>query len=223
MNFLRGLQANNNREWFGAHKKEFLECQEKFHRLVEEVVQEIARFDPTVAGLSAKECTYRIYRDVRFSQDKSPYKCHFGAFIARGGKKSGYSGYYFHIGTGEGDAYPHCHMLAAGDYCMEPAVLKILREDIAYGGGDFDETVKQAAPAFCLDTEGSLSRNPKGFAPDAPYPQYLRLRNFCLTQHLPDRFWEQKPLAEHIAQAFAPTKPFLDYINRAIDYSRGLI
>ncbi|MBQ8243432.1 MAG: DUF2461 domain-containing protein, partial [Bacteroidaceae bacterium] len=112
IHFLRQLQCNNNREWFNAHKEEFLKHQTRFHELVDEVIKEITEFDADVAGLTAKDCTYRIYRDVRFSSDKSPYKCHFGAFIAKGGKKAGNAGYYFHISTGGGEEYPYCHMLA---------------------------------------------------------------------------------------------------------------
>ena len=104
--YLRQLQAYNNREWFNAHKDEFLKHQARFHRLVEVVIKEKSVFDPSIANLTPKDCTYRIYRDVRFSSDKSPYKCHFGAFIAKGGKMSGNSGYYFHISTGGDDCYP---------------------------------------------------------------------------------------------------------------------
>lgn len=218
--FLRQLQANNNREWFNAHKAEFLKHQERFHRLVEEVIKEISAFDPDVEGLTAKDCTYRVYRDVRFSADKSPYKCHFGAFIAKGGKKAGNAGYYFHISTGGGESYPDCHMLAAGDYCYDPAVLKILREDICYGEGDFEQAVKQAHTDFKLDTEGALKRNPKGFPADAPYSEYLRLKFYCLTAVPDDSFWEEEGLAHRIASRFATTKPFLDYVNRAIAFSR---
>ena len=114
--YLRQLQANNNREWFNAHKDEFLKHQARFHRLVEEVIKEISVFDPSIANLTPKDCTYRIYRDVRFSSDKSPYKCHFGAFIAKGGKKSGNSGYYFHISTGGDDCYPYCHILSCKNW-----------------------------------------------------------------------------------------------------------
>lgn len=218
--YLRQLQANNNRDWFNAHKEEFLKCQSRFYELVEEVIKEISVFDPSVANLTPKDCTYRIYRDVRFSSDKSPYKCHFGAFIAKGGKKSGYSGYYFHVSTGGDDCYPYCHMLAAGDYCCDPKVLKILREDIVNGEGDFDKAVKQADASFSLEKEGALRRNPKGFPVDAPYSEYLRLKYYCLVAQSDDAFWEGKDLAKRIAAQFATTKPFLDYINRAIDFSR---
>ena len=218
--YLRQLQTNNNREWFKAHKDEFLKHQTRFHELVEEVIKEISVFDQSIANLTPKDCTYRIYRDVRFSSDKSPYKCHFGAFIAKGGKKSGNSGYYFHISTGGEKKYPYCHMLAAGDYCCDPDVLKILREDIVNGKGDFDRVVKRADASFYLEQEGALKRNPKGFPADAPYSDYLRLKYYCLTSLLDDDFWEGEDLAKRIAAKFATTKPFLDYINRAIDFSR---
>ena len=220
ISYLRRLQANNNREWFQAHKEEFLKHQARFHELVDEVIKEITVFDADVAGLTAKDCTYRIYRDVRFSSDKSPYKCHFGAFIAKGGKKAGNAGYYFHISTGGGEEYPYCHMLAVGDYCYKPDVMKILREDIVNGEGDFDAVVKQADASFALDNDGALKRNPKGFPADAPYSEYIRLKYFCLTAITDDEFWEGEDLAKRIADKFATTKPFLDYINRAIAFQR---
>lgn len=212
IDFLRQLQCNNNREWFNAHKEEFLKHQARFHELVDEVIKEITVFDADVAGLTAKDCTYRIYRDVRFSSDKSPYKCHFGAFIAKGGKKAGNAGYYFHISTGGGEEYPYCHMLAAGDYCYKPEVMKILREDIVNGEGDFDAVVKQADASFTLDNDGALKRNPKGFPADAPYSEYIRLKYFCLTAIPDDEFWEGEDLAKRIASKFVTTKPFLNSI-----------
>ncbi len=85
--FLRELQANNNREWFLANKERYAALQAHFNHFVDDLIHEISRFDSSVTGLTAKDCTYRIYRDVRFSADKSPYKTHMGAFICPGGKK----------------------------------------------------------------------------------------------------------------------------------------
>jgi uncharacterized protein (TIGR02453 family) len=217
LHFLRELQRHNDRSWFTEHKSEYQQMQAKFNSLVENVIKEIGQYDPTISGLTAKDCTYRIYRDVRFSDDKSPYKTHLGAFICPGGKKSGYSGYYFQIATG-GDSFPDAHMLAAGDYCCDAHVLKLLREDIADGDGDFDRIVKSTAPLFSIDTEGALKRNPKGYAEDAPYSEYLRLKSFCLVANVGDDFWLKDHLAQRIAEAFRPTKPFLDYINRAVSF-----
>jgi len=219
VDFLRRLEANNNRVWFNEHKEEFLKIQERFYRFTEELINEIALFDPSVRGLNAKDCTYRIYRDIRFSEDKRPYKHHLGAFICPGGKKSGYSGYYFHVSTGGADNYPDAHMLAVGDYCFTPQVLKILREDICNGEGDFEETLRIASPEFKLDTEGALKRNPKGFPTDAPYSEYLRLKSYCLCYMPDEAFIYKENLASRVAALFRTTKPFLDYLNRAIKYA----
>lgn len=219
--FLRDLKQNNNRVWFNGHKEQVLYIQHKFQGFVNELIDEISRFDSSVAGLTAKDCTYRIYRDIRFSEDKRPYKTHLGAFICPGGKKSGYSGYYFHVSTG-GEGYPDNHMLAAGDYCCTPEALRILREDIAYGQGDFEQTLQQASPCFQLDNSGSLKRNPKGFPDGTPYEKYIRLKNFCLCAIPDDTFILADELPYRVAQLFKTTYPFLQYINRGIAYSKGL-
>lgn len=220
IDFLRQLEENNNRVWFNEHKEQFLKLQARFHDFVDELINEISRFDPAVAGLKAKDCTYRIYRDTRFSEDKSPYKRHLGAFICPGGKKSGYSGYYFHVSTGLEEGYPSSHMLAVGDYCCDSKVLQVLREDISGGDGDFEAILNQTDSAFHLDFDGALKRNPKGFPADAPYSQYLRLKNFCLTYTPDNDFICSDHLAQRVAGLFKSTRPFLDYINRAISYVR---
>ncbi len=217
--FLRDLQQHNDRTWFQAHKEQFADVQARFHVFVDELIKGIAQFDPAISGLNAKECTYRIYRDVRFSADKSPYKTHLGAFICPGGKKSGYSGYYFHVSTG-GEGYPDNHMLAVGDYCCTPESLKILREDIAYGQGDFEEALRQADSRFWLDRGGALKRNPKGFPEGTPYEEYLRLKAFCLCYTPDDDFMLAEGLVSRVADLFRTTRPFLEYINRGIAYSR---
>ena len=153
---------------------------------------------------------------MRFSKDGLPYKTHFGAYICRGGKKSGYSGYYFHIGTGSGDEYPCRSFLAVGNYYMEPKVLKILREDIELGGGDFDRIIKALHPSLSLDQDQKLKRAPLGFDVDGPYIEYIKLKNFCLSGVYDDSNLD----VEDVLNVFKSAKPFLDYINRAIEYSR---
>ena len=217
--FLQELQQNNNREWFMANKARYTALQTRFNAFFDELIGEISRFDDSVAGLTAKDCTYRIYRDVRFSADKSPYKIHMGAFICPGGKKSGYSGYYFHLGIG-GEGYPYGHMLATGDYCHDPKALQIIREDIAGGEGDFDTIVRSVAPTFTLDCEGALKRNPKGFEHETEYAEYLRLKAFCLVHSPSTDFMCAPNLAHRTAELFRHTRPFLHYLNRAIQYSK---
>lgn len=117
LNFLRDLEKNNNRVLFNTNKERYQKVLKKWNAFCESLITEIGRFDADIAPLTIKDCTYRIYRDTRFSKDKSPYKTHFGVFMAGGGKKSMHAGYYFHIGTGNGQEYPHAHMLASGKYC----------------------------------------------------------------------------------------------------------
>lgn len=219
LSFLSSLSNNNNREWFMANKKEYEACKAKFEQFTDELIARISDFDPSVRGLQAKDCTYRIYRDVRFSADKSPYKTHFACYIVRGGKKSGYSGYYFHIGTGIASTYPHAHMIAVGDYCMDPSVLALLREDIQCGGGDFEATVKQAH-GFRLDDDMKLKRMPKGYDENTPYADYIKYKAYCLYQMPQTDFILSSDLPSLVASEFQKAKPFLDYINRAIEYHK---
>ena len=214
--YLRQLEANNNKPWFDAHKSEYLEVRARFNSIVEKLIEGIMEFDPSIRGVGIKECTYRIHKDMRFSKDGLPYKTHFGAYICRGGKKSGYSGYYFHIGTGSGEEYPCRSFLAVGNYFMEPKVLKIVREDIELGAGDFDRIIQDLHPSLSLDQDQKLKRAPLGFDAQGPYIEHITLKNFCLSGTYDDSNLD----IAGILEVFRSAKPFLDYINRAIEYSR---
>lgn len=216
--FLARLSRHNEREWFQAHKAEYQEAQAKFNNFTDQLIKGLAQFDPTVGNLTAKDCTYRIYRDTRFSNDKSPYKTHMGAFVCPHGKKSGYSGYYFQVGP-EDSGYPSGCMLATGNYCFEPRVLRILREDIAAGGGDFEETLRQAAPLFRLDESDRLKRVPRGFPADAPYSPLLAYRSYCLVYEPGQQFMLQDDVLAQTLAAFRRTQPFLAYLNRAVAFA----
>src|ERR1044071_3490762 len=100
LQFLKDLKSHNDRDWFNAHKDEFVSANENFIEFVRDLIGEVSRFDKSVAGLEAKNCVFRIYRDTRFSKDKSPYKTHFGATLLGKGKGCGIAGYYIHIEPG---------------------------------------------------------------------------------------------------------------------------
>ncbi|MDO5446252.1 MAG: DUF2461 domain-containing protein [Prevotellaceae bacterium] len=218
--FLQQLRENNNREWFMEHKQQYLDAKAQFEEITLQLIAGCAQFDPRIKNLTVKDCTYRIYRDVRFSQDKSPYKVHMGAYVCPKGKKSGYAGYYFHIGTG-GEGYPYGHMLAAGDYRFQPEVLKVLREDIIADNGELDRIIKtKVSPLFEVDKESALKRVPNGFPADSPWAEYLKLKTFCLC-YAPDmKFMTSKDAVERSLELFSTTQPFLEYINRAIEYCK---
>lgn len=221
MAFLKDLRENNNREWFLEHKQQYLDCKARFEEYTEQLIAGCAEFDPRVKNLTVKDCTYRIYRDVRFSKDKSPYKVHMGAYVCPNGKKSGYAGYYFHLGTG-GQGYPYGHMLAVGDYRFQPEVLKVLREDILADNGEIDRIIKSAvSPMFSVDMEGALKRVPDGFPADSQWEKYLRLKTFCLVAEPDTKFMTAKDVIERSLELFRTTQPFLEYINRAIEFVKN--
>ena len=222
LQFLRDLAQHNDRAWFNEHKERYLAVQQRWNEFCESLIGEIGAFDPDIARLTLRDCTYRIYRDTRFSPDKSPYKTHFGVFLAPDGKKSMHAGYYFHVGTGESNEYPQGHMLAAGNYCYEPKAIQILREDISDGWESFqNEVLAVADPRFVVDQEGALKRVPKEYAPDAPYADWMRLKSYCLVMNVDDDFITRPDLAKRVADLFRTTKPFNDYINRAVDFVHG--
>lgn len=221
LDFLRSLAQNNNREWFNAHKEWYQQVQKKWYAFCEELISEIGAYDPDIAKLTIRDCTYRIYRDTRFSKDKTPYKTHFGVFLAPGGKKSMHAGYYLHVGTGECQEYPYGHMLAAGNYCYDNRAVRILREDISFGWEEFrDDVLGKAHPGFKVDMDGALKRVPREYPADAPYADWMRLKSYCLVTNVNDDFITAPDLAKRVAAIFRTTKPFNDYVNRAVDYAK---
>ena len=121
--FLKDLSANNNREWFNEHKAEYETARAEFDNFLATVIARISLFDETIRGIQPKDCTYRIYRDTRFSADKTPYKIHFGGYINAKGKKSDHCGYYVHL-------QPDGSMLAGGSLCLPTNILKAVRQSI---------------------------------------------------------------------------------------------
>ena len=216
IDFLKQLKENNNREWFLKHKQDYIHAQERFNNMAQIILNGIMQFDESVTGLTVKDCTYRIYRDVRFSKDKSPYKTHMGAYICPGGKKSGFAGYYFHVGIG-GHGYPDGHMLAVGDYICEPKVLKVLREDIIDDGDFFLSTLKKAKN-YVLDDSFKLKKVPKGFNTDSKWAEYTKYKVYCLFQEPDNDIITSDECADWVIQQFKEGKPFLDFINRAVQY-----
>lgn len=221
LRFLRELQENNDRKWFAENKEWYRKVQGQWNDFCEKLIAEIGKFDADIARLTLRDCTYRIYRDTRFSHDKSPYKTHFGAFLAKEGKKSMHAGYYFHVGTGTADSYPHAHMLAIGNYCYDSRAVKVLREDISAGWDEFRRDVlAKADSALRPDMEGALKRVPREYPADAPYADWMRMRSYCLSTTVDDDYILGAGLAERVAERMRTAKPFVDYINRAVDYVR---
>ncbi|MDP4278829.1 MAG: DUF2461 domain-containing protein [Bacteroidota bacterium] len=217
LTFLSQIRENNNKEWFDAHKAEYTEANSLFTSFTEKLILGIGEFDPSVRGLTTKDCLYRFYRDIRFSPNKMPYKIHFGAYICPHGKKSGYAGYYFHIEP-EGSGYLNGHQLDTGLYCPAPEVLKSVREGILLNGDTFDAAVKEAE-GFVLEDSQALKKVPRGYPADFKYADYLKLKNPCLCKHVDDAFILSDHLLENTLEAFSKTYTFNKLLNESVEYA----
>lgn len=216
--FLSELRENNDREWFARNKTRYEEIRQEFDAFVEQLIVAIARFDPSVAGLSVKDCTYRIYRDTRFSKNKEPYKTHIGAYVCSGGKKSGRAGYYFHIEP-KGDGLIGGNLMSSGLYMPEPNVLRSIRDEFYDNGKQMLAAIAKAK-GFRLNGENKLKRVPAGYAADSPYAEYLKLKDIYLERFFDDDFLLQDRLAEAAAAEFRKTAGFTALLNRAVDFAR---
>ena len=215
--FLKELAANNNKQWFDANRARYRVLRTRFEELTAELIDGIGTFDAEVRGLKPKDCIFRINRDTRFSNDKSPYKTHFSAFIAPRGKKSGYAGYYFHVEP-EGDGMIGHSLLAAGAVCIPPIVLKSIREEIVDNGDQMLEAIA-AAKGFEISRYSSLKRTPAGFPTGTPYDELLRLRDVCLDRTMSEEELYDTELITKTLTAYRTTYPFIAQVNRAIQYA----
>ena len=218
LDFLRRLQANNDREWFDAHRTEWAHVKRQWADFTAELIEGIASFDATVRGLRPQDCTYRIARDTRFSPDKRPYKSWIGTFIAPKGKKSGYAGYYFQLEpVADGDSGSN-HLLASGAVCLEPAVLRSIREEVLDHGAEMMQAIRTAS-GFALDRSNRLKRVPTGFPADSEFADLLRQKDYCLEKQLPEEYVLADNLTDRLVEEFRRTQPFIDQLNRAIQYA----
>lgn len=215
--FLDQLMRNNNREWFNAHKSEYQYHQSHFNDFALKLIDGIAEFDSDVYGLELKDCTYRIYRDIRFSPDKRPYKNHMGCYVCKGGKKSWKAGYYFHIEAHEGD-YIGSNLLATGMYIVPRENLLAIRDVIANNGDEFADALKKAGN-FSFSESSYLKRVPNGFPKDSPYADYLRLKDYSLSMPLPDDilFGSEDELLNFVLKQFKTSKDFNQLLNKIVE------
>ena len=213
MTFLEGVLHNNNRPWFQEHKQEYLNAQAHFNALAERIIDGVQRFDDDMRGLTLKDCTYRFYRDTRFSADKRPYKTHFGVFVCKGGKKSMLSGYYFQIQPKDSEDYFSGNMLCTGMYMPYPNTLKSVREEILFDGDTLAETI-QKADGFTLDTHSALKRVPNGYPKDHPHAEFLKLRDYLMLREVGEQDLYRPDLVDWVLDEFKKTRDFCRWLNR---------
>lgn len=211
--FLKELDANNNKEWFEAHRKNYDSAKKDLVTLVELWIKNIQSDCPDVADNEPSKSVFRINRDVRFSKNKAPYKNNMGAAIGRGGKNGIYVGHYLHIQPGE------C-FYAGGKWMPEADHLKKIRQEIDYNFEEFKSIVEN--PAFqktfgVLSTEQALKTAPKGYTPDNPAIEYLKLKSFVAFRKIDEKAIQNKNFVAELSEWSLTLKPFLDFLNRAIE------
>ena len=215
ISFFKELEDNNEKPWFDANKKRWLEIKAEYDVFAQRLIDGLAVLDPQTKGVTVKDCTYRIYRDVRFSPNKLPYKTHIGIYVCPKGKKSGHSGYYFHI-----EPFTDTYFIYAGLHLPQPEVIKSVREEVMLNGKGVDDAFQACVRAgYEIHTEGMLRKVPRGWNPDDPYSFYYRMKDFGVVKNLTEKDVLSENLVENLLSEFAVTVPLNNLLNRAFDYA----
>ena len=212
--YLQGLKRHNNKPWFEAHRLEYDALREDFEDLVEQMILLIGKHDPAVRGASPRECIYRIHWDVRFSQDKSPYKSHFAATIGPGSKKGGRPGYYLHI-----DAAGKL-LVAAGLYKPERRELEKVRRSILRRPKQLEAIAngKKFRRLFGgLSESDKLKSAPRGYPADHPQVELLKLRSFIAWNERPVTKLRPDGAAAYAAETARALHPLVAYLRAACE------
>ena len=214
LKFVRDLKKNNNKPWFDAHRKEYDSSKSDFATFIQAVIDKHAKSDSTIKSVQAKDCMFRINRDVRFSKDKSPYKTNMGAYISRGGKKSIFGGYYFHCEPGQS-------FVGGGLWMPMPPELNKVRQEIDYNFSEFKKIINSKKfqsiyKDLSRDPEYVLSRVPKGYEPDNPAAEYLKMKSFVSMTALKDSDLTSKGLVKQTTAAFEALQPMIEFVNESL-------
>jgi uncharacterized protein (TIGR02453 family) len=210
-NFLLELQFNNNRQWFKENEDLYKNAKSEFDTFTSRLIAGLQKIDPEIEDLSPKDCTFRIYRDVRFSKDKEPYKNNMGAFISKGGKKSPFAGYYIHLEPGGS-------FVGGGIYMPEKNILDKIRKSIFQNPSQLKKILNQKEfKSYFTEIYGEkLKTAPKGFPKDFKDIDLLRHKHYALAHSLKDDFWKNNNVDTEILKVFSVMKEFNDFFNSLI-------
>jgi uncharacterized protein (TIGR02453 family) len=213
LKFLGQLQENNNREWFHSNKPLYDEAKADFEEFINSLIPAIAKFDDSVKFMTAKDCIFRIFRDVRFSKDKSPYKTNFGAFIAKGGRKNHGPGYYFHLQHSES-------FLAGGVWMPDPDTMKKIRQEIYYNVNEFKNILnhKEFKKYFSgIDEWDKQKLAPREYPKDFPDIDLLKNRSFTVSHLLSEKIIQSEKLFDYAIGVYQVMKPYNAFLAKAIE------
>jgi uncharacterized protein (TIGR02453 family) len=214
LSFLKNLSKNNDREWFEKNKPKYLEAKESFDEFVAVLLEKMIPVDDSLAGLNPKKLTFRIYRDVRFSKDKSPYKTNMGATFSGGGKLMQTPGYYLHIEAGNKS------FVAGGLYVPPNDILAKVRQEIDYNPKKLHAVLNNAKfkKTFgTFDDFDKLKTAPKGYPKDHPQLELLKHKSFIVSHYFTDKEVMDSKFLKNVVDTYKILKPLNDYLNEAID------
>ncbi|AZB30179.1 DUF2461 domain-containing protein [Chryseobacterium balustinum] len=209
--FLKLIEKNNNREWFNDNKNLFTEAQLDFQNFTEELITEMGKFDEHILKIDAKKSLLRIYRDTRFSKDKTPYKTYFGASLGMG-KMNFKAGFYLHVEPGKS-------FLGSGIYLPDSPVLKEIRKEISLFKDDFLKAIddKDFKKYYTeLDQEHKLKNVPQGFEKEDPMGEFLKLKSFIGVHNMTNKDLMEKNAVKNISKIFEAAKPLNDFLDTSI-------
>lgn len=214
LSFLKALKKNNNKAWFDKNRKTYEAAKADYTSFVQAVINEFGKKNPAYSSLLAKNCLFRINRDVRFSKDKSPYKTNMGAYFNPGGKKSILGGFYFHCEPGQA-------FVGGGLWMPMPAELAKIRQEIDYNYVHFKKILankkfKAVYGDISRSAEYTLTRLPKGYEADNPAGEYLKLKSYVALASLNDTDLTSKDLVKKTVAAFRALQPMIQFINHAL-------
>ena len=213
LDYLSSLSANNNREWYHAHKAEYQAANARFEELIQAMILRIGEFDGGILGHAPKELTFKLVRDTRFSHDKSPYNPAFRAHISSMGKLPVPVGYYLMLKPG-GQSF-----LGGGLFAdMFKDATRMVRDYISEHGGEWESVI--ATPSFqeCFTVSGTSLKNvPAGYEKEHPQAEYLKYKSWYLEYPIQDEeLADGRLFLSKAADIFHRMKPFNDYLNRAL-------
>ncbi|WP_347158940.1 DUF2461 domain-containing protein [Pontibacter chitinilyticus] len=209
LTFLSDLAEHNTREWFNEHKKRYEAARKNYSSFLDDLLLGMQQFEPAARGQQGKDLMFRVYRDVRFSNDKRPYKDHFGAYVAEGGRKSVLPGYYLHLA-------PNNNSFLAGGLWYPPAEqLKAIRQEIDYSLDTFKGIVEAEAfrKRFGNLQGEQLKTTPKGYDKENPAIDYLRHKSWNGIMPLTDEVVLQDNFVEVVLDGFQALKPLNDFLT----------
>jgi uncharacterized protein (TIGR02453 family) len=214
LDFLKELKINNNREWFAENKAWYDRVRKEFEKISSDLIAEISKFDSEIKHVDVKDCVFRIYGDIRFSTDKTPYKTHFGVFIASaGGRKSKRAGYYLHFD-------PTGCFVSMGVWCPPPDLLKALRQSVYDNIDELNEILNNPEFSQYFNSfyeEDKLKTVPSGFPKDFPYAELLKLKHYLVDYQLDDSILRDKNFIQRIAEIMKCAYPFNCFLNYTVN------